>query len=95
MLKRAPTAILLTGSLFLPGIIAWIFVQTIYSLGLVDSLQAWFYPTILLGVILGAWSLVSLPIKNSLIKVALAVAYVPSMLVTAWYVGMMATHHAI
>lgn len=85
MLTRLPKVVLVVCAVLLPSMIALLFIQSIEMFGLVEQLQALYYPTMLLGVAAGSWCLVSLPIHRKAVKVVLAILYAPSMLVLVWF----------
>ena len=87
MPPRLPMPALVGSAVLLPGIIVFLFIQAIHIFGLVEQLQALYYPVIILGVAAGILCLVALPIRRKTVKVVLATVYAPSMLVLVWFLG--------
>ena len=87
MLFRLPIPALVGSAVLLPGIIVLLFIQVIQLFGLVEQLQALYYPIIILGVASGVLCLVALPIRRKTVKVVLATLYAPLMLVLVWFFG--------
>ena len=86
-MKQISKLWLYSGALFFPAIFAAVVAQVILLSGQPESSQVWFYPGLLIGVIVGTVCLALLPIQSKWIKYIAVVVYFPLMLCLAWVAG--------
>ncbi len=75
------------GAFTIPIVVSIVVAQVTHVLGTKESDQVWFYPGLVVGVLIGVACLLSIPFQTAKAKYVSCLIYLPVMLGVSWLAG--------